>query len=100
MARTFIVERPAGSAWVAGRGAREQPLWDEHAVFMDVLFEGGAVVLGGPLADGGAVLVMEAENEDEVRRLLAGDPWMVEAAVQGVGHIREWEIFLDAREKE
>ena len=43
---------------------------------------------------------MEAENEDEVRRLLAGDPWMVEADVQGVGHIREWEIFLDAREKE
>jgi hypothetical protein len=100
VARTFIVERPAGSAWVSGRDAREQPLWDEHAAFMDALFEEGAVVLGGPLSDGsGAVLVMEAGDEEEVRRLLADDPWIVDSDIQGVGRIREWRIFLDAREK-
>jgi hypothetical protein len=100
VARIFIVERPIGSAWVSGRGSREQPLWDEHAAFMDALFEEGVVVLGGPLADdSGAVLVMEANDEDEVRRLLASDPWIIESDVLRVGHIREWRLFLDARKK-
>jgi hypothetical protein len=37
----FVVDRPAGSEWVPGKGAREQPFWDEHAAFMDDLFERG-----------------------------------------------------------
>ena len=95
---TFIVERPTGSAWVAGVDTREQPLWDEHAAFMDELFERGAVVLAGPLADGAgaAVSVMEAASADEVRALLAADPWVTKD-ILGVGEVREWRIFLDAR---
>jgi uncharacterized protein YciI len=96
---TFIVERPAGVEWLPGVGAREQPLWDEHAVFMDDLFERGYVVLGGPLEDGsGAVVVVEADTEDDVRSLLAGDPWCSGGRdIQGVGRIRAWQIFLGAR---
>ena len=95
---TFIVERPAGSAWVAGVDTREQPLWDEHAAFMDDLFARGSVVLAGPLVDGAgdAVVVMEAASAREVRELLAPDPWVVDHLL-GVGEIREWRIFLDAR---
>jgi uncharacterized protein len=93
--RTFIVERPIGDAWIRGRGAREQPLWDEHATFTDALFDRGAIVLAGPLVDGsGSVVVMEAADEEEVRRLLAGDPWIVDADVLRVGGIREWNLFL------
>jgi uncharacterized protein YciI len=96
----FIVERPVGSAWDSSRDTREQRLWDEHAAFMDDLFERGLVVLGGPLADGSghAVVVMEAAGEAEVRDLLAGDPWCVHD-ILGVNEIREWRIFLDARRR-
>jgi hypothetical protein len=97
-ARVFIVERPVGDAWLSGRGPREQRLWDEHAAFIDALFDAGAIVLAGPLVDGsGAVLVMEATDEHEVRRLLAEDPWIVSADILRVGEVREWRLYLDAR---
>ena len=95
---TFIVERPTGTAWVAGVDTRAQPLWDEHAAFMDDLFDRDLVVLAGPLVGhgGDAVLVMEAESESDLRGLLEPDPWTREDILR-VGEIREWRIFLDAR---
>jgi uncharacterized protein YciI len=100
-AKTFIVERPVGAEWLPGRGAREQPLWDEHAAFTDALYESGAIVLAGPLVDGsGSVVVMEAADEPEVRRLLAGDPWLVDGDILRVGDVREWRLFLDSRKDE
>jgi uncharacterized protein YciI len=93
--RTFIVERPIGKAWIRGRGAREQPLWDEHATFTDALFDRGAIVLAGPLVDGsGSVVVMEGRDERDVRGVLAGDPWIVDADILRVGDVREWNLFL------
>jgi len=94
----FVVERPVGADWVAGRGPREQPLWDEHAAYIDAIYERGAIVLAGPLVDEpGAVLVLEAENEDGARELLAGDPWIVDADILRVGRVRGWRILLDPR---
>jgi len=49
----FLVERRPGADWVAGVDTREQPLWDEHAAFMDDLFERGLVRLAGPIVDAG-----------------------------------------------
>jgi uncharacterized protein len=73
--RLFVVDRPAGSDWVPGKGAREQPLWPEHAAFMDGLFARGVIMLGGPFEDGsGALLVMRVADEAEARELLAPDP--------------------------
>jgi uncharacterized protein YciI len=94
----FIVERPIGERWIRGRGPREQPLWDEHAEFMDALFDAGAIVLAGPLVDGsGAVIVMDASDEEEARRLLAGDPWIVEDDILRIGEVRAWRLYFDAR---
>ena len=65
----YVVERPAGTEWVAGKGAREQPLWDERV-----------------------------GNESEAHSLLESDPWCSDGRdVQGVGRIRPWTIFLDGR---
>jgi uncharacterized protein YciI len=98
MSGLFIVERPIGERWIRGLGPREQPLWDEHAAFMDDLFDAGSIMLAGPLIDGsGAVIVMEAADEDEVRRLLADDPWIVEGDFLRVGEVRAWRLYLDAR---
>ena len=95
----FVVDRPAGVEWVAGKGAREQPLWDEHAAFMDDLFERRVIALGGPfLDDSGAMLVMRVTDESEARALLEPDPWCSNGRdIQGIGRIRPWTIFLDSR---
>jgi hypothetical protein len=43
MTRTFAVFRSPGPAWVAGTPTREQPLWNEHAMFIDNLFNAGYI---------------------------------------------------------
>jgi len=39
--------RKGGPAWDPGRPLREQEEWDEHARFMDGLFDEGFLVLAG-----------------------------------------------------
>ena len=34
----FLVFRDPGPSWVPGLQSRQQPLWDEHAAFMDAMF--------------------------------------------------------------
>ena len=95
--KTFLVVRRPGRRWIAGLGPRSQPLWDEHARFMDGLFDRGLVVLGGPFADhSGAVLVCEAADEAELRAALLPDPW-IENDILDLGEIREWTLFFDGR---
>ncbi len=95
----FIVVRDASSNWESDTPTRQQPLWDEHAAFMDALFDQGAVMLGGPFADGsGALLIMLAEDAETVEALLRNDPWEVQD-IQVTSSVKEWTIFLDAREK-
>jgi uncharacterized protein YciI len=98
---TFLVERTPGSDWVAGVDTREQPLWDEHAAFMDDLFERGLVRIAGPIAGGAgeALTVMDGESEEALRQLLAGDPWCADQDLLRVGRIREWRVFLDATDR-
>ena len=88
----------SGDEWERGVDTREQPLWDEHAAFMDDLFERGLVRLAGPIVDAGgeALSVMEGESEAALRELLAADPWCRDRDVLRVGRIRGWRIFLDA----
>ena len=95
---TFLVERVPGDEWEPDVDTRQQPLWDEHAAFMDDLFERGLVRLAGPIVDAGgeALSVMEGESEAALRELLASDPWCCDRDVLRVGRIRGWRIFLDA----
>jgi glyoxylase I family protein len=66
---------------------------------MEALVDDGVVVLGGPLADGErVVLIVEATSEDDVRTLLAGDPWSGTHLV--LEAIDPWSIRLDGRERD
>jgi len=98
---TFLVERSPGAEWLPDLDTREQPLWDEHAAFMDDVFGRGLVVLAGPFVDGGgdAALVMEAASEAAIRDVFAADPWCRDRDILRVGRIRGWRIFLDARDR-
>jgi uncharacterized protein YciI len=92
----FVVQRRDGPAWDPSRRLEEQELWDEHAAFMDGLVADGFVVLGGPLADQRrAVLVVDADTEEDVRATLARDPWSETTLV--IDSIDRWTIRLDGR---
>jgi uncharacterized protein len=88
-----------GVAWDPGRPVREQPFWDEHARFMDSLFDAGVVILAGPFADrSGSMVILKADDAGRVRETFRQDPW-TEHDVLSVADLKEWTIFLDARER-
>jgi uncharacterized protein YciI len=91
----FLVRETSGPAWDHSRPRREQPDWDQHAVFMDNLVEDGFVFLGGPTGDpdtGDPLLVVEADDEAAVRARLAEDPWM--DTVLTIRTIEPWTVWL------
>jgi uncharacterized protein len=86
-----------GTLWNPDKTARERPFWDEHARFMDSLFEEGAIILGGPFADRtGSLVIVEADNAARVHEMFRSDPW-TERDVLVAADVKEWIIFLDAR---
>lgn len=98
MPALFAAFQQPGSRWDPGRGAREQALWDEHARHVDALFERGVIVLAGPFADrSGSLLIVEADTADEVREMFRDDPWAIHDVLR-IADVREWTIFLDARQ--
>jgi len=95
MKQTFAALSVHGPNWDKTRPVRQQDYWDDHAAFIDRLYEDGFIRLGGPFPDdAGSMLIVEAESADEVRQCLAGDPW----GHQGIlllDQVRRWEIFID-----
>jgi len=80
--------------WEGTRSLEEQPLWDEHAAFMDRLADEGTIVVGGPLNGGPHVLlIFAAESEDEIHAVLADDPWTHSGQLV-TKSIVPWEIRL------
>jgi uncharacterized protein YciI len=94
----FLVFRNPGPAWVPGSPTRQQPLWDEHAAFMDRLFEQGRIVLGGPYADFSRVLlIVQASGEAEASELFRDDPW-TGSGILVESEVIPWSVFLDSRQ--
>src|ERR1700746_2555780 len=97
MKNTFVAISSAGPNRDFSKGTREQPFWDEHAKFIDQLVEEGFILMGGPLVDeGGALLIVNAEDENEVREKLKNDLWF-EKDILKLEAVKRWQIFIDAR---
>jgi uncharacterized protein YciI len=95
----FAVTLTHGPGWDDAVGIREQQAWDEHAEFMDRLVAEGFILLGGPVGDCARTLhVVEASDEDEIRRRLAADPW-AGARLLEVDSIEPWALWLDYRRR-
>lgn len=95
---TFVLLWDAGPAWTPGKTSREQAYWDDHAAFMDRLFEQGVVIQGGPFADGsGALMIVEAADEREVADIFARDPFVVHD-IFTLNRLKQWHIFLNAHQ--
>jgi len=94
---TFVVISSAGPNRDVSKGTREQPFWDEHAEFIERLVAEGFILMGGPLVDeGGALLIVNGEDENEVREKLKNDPWRDQGVLK-LESIKRWQIFIDAR---
>jgi uncharacterized protein YciI len=93
----FAVTLVRGTGWDESLGIREQPGWESHAAFMDRLVTDGFILLGGPIGDHRQTLhVVAAEDEQDVRRRLAEDPWG-QAGLLEIGSIQPWALWLDFR---
>jgi uncharacterized protein YciI len=93
----FAVIREAGPAWQAG-GIFQQPSVTEHAAFMNMLADQRFVLFGGPLAgtEQGHVrvlLVVDADSEAAIHRLLAGDPWVATGQLR-TASVEPWNILV------
>ncbi len=94
MSNVFVVLSSAGPGRDRNKRTRQQPFWDEHAAFIDALTD-GFIMLGGPFeADGGAMLIVRAESEEDVRSKLQPDPWYIHG-ILALQSIRQWEIFVN-----
>ncbi len=73
-----VVTREAGRGWLPGEALGRQPLWREHAAFMDRLADAGRILVGGPLGSGPLTLLLfKHESEGAARSRLDADPWTV-----------------------
>jgi uncharacterized protein YciI len=101
MKNTFVAISSVGPNRDQSKGTREQPFWDEHAAFIDQLVDEGFFFMGGPLVgrDGrpdGALLIVNAQDENEAKEKLKNDPWF-ERGILKLESIKRWEIFIDVR---
>jgi uncharacterized protein YciI len=99
MEKTIAVFLRHGSQWNQDLPVREQAYWDDHARFMDDLFDAGAVILGGPFADGsGSMVILKAESVEAAQAIFREDPW-AHRDILVAFEFKEWTIFLDSRNK-
>jgi uncharacterized protein YciI len=97
----YAVTREAGPGWADG-GIFEQPHVDEHAAFMNALADERFLLYAGPLAgtETGRVhvlLIFDADDEADIHRRLADDPWVVADRLVTVS-IEPWQILVGAEQ--
>ena len=94
MAR-WVIRVQRGGPWDWSRGMREQDGWDEHATYMDGIFDEGWLLLAGPLeGDRHTMWVVEAESEEEIQRRMQEDPWSKNGMLTPLT-IERWDIVMD-----
>jgi uncharacterized protein YciI len=97
MKNIFVAISSAGPNRDPVKPTREQPLWDEHAAFIDQLVSDGFIFMGGPLVDeGGSLLMFNTADANEVREKMKKDPWFQHGILK-LESIKGWQIFIDER---
>jgi uncharacterized protein YciI len=97
MTKTIAMFMRHGSQWDSHKPVREQAYWDDHARFMDALFDAGRVILAGPFADdSGTMIILAADSVEEALATMRDDPW-AKRDILVAADAKEWTIFLDSR---
>ena len=93
-AKLFAVIRTHGYSWQDSVSLENQEEWDEHAAFMNALKREGFIVLGGPLeGTEDVLLIVRANNADEINDRFRDDPWTVQDLLR-ISRIAPWTIRL------
>lgn len=93
----YLVAYGPGPEWAPAKERREQDGWDAHAEFMDGLSDQGIVVVGGPLDERRALLVMQHVDEQTLRALLDQDPWV--NRILTIERLERWALWLPPRSR-
>ena len=94
MDRLFAVTRSRSVAWDDAKSMEEQADWPAHAAFMNALQVRGIVLLGGPLSGARDILlIMRAEDEQEITSCLSKDPWSRKEVLE-IKTVAPWELRL------
>ena len=96
----FAITREAGPGWTEGKGALEQPEVNDHAGFMTALATEGIVLFAGPLAGTEhdrirVLLIADANDEAEIHRRLADDPWARTQQLM-ITSVEPWALMVGA----
>lgn len=72
---------------------RREPVLQEHYDFLNDLAAKGFLICAGPFKDPreGAILLFRAENADQVRDVMKGDPY-TDIGLFDNHTVREWDI--------
>jgi uncharacterized protein YciI len=98
MSKHIVVFSAIGKNRVLGKPPQEQPLWRDHADFMNALYDQGAIYLAGPWVDGsGAMVIVSADDVQSAMEMFRDDPWAIHDIQSAVG-AQEWDILMDIRE--
>ena len=108
----FVVIREQGRGWDRSRAMRQQDYWPEHVTFINGIVDQGSMLLGGPLSelDGNgdpvdptdpvgpdrtyrALIVLEADTQQELMKLLDEDPWSRHHVLETAA-IYRWEMLV------
>jgi uncharacterized protein YciI len=93
----FVQIRQEGAGFDRSRPLREQDGWDEHAEYIDALFDEGFVRLAGPVGDGTpvhrALLIIDADSEATVHARTEEDPWTPMHVLETVS-VEPWQLFV------
>ncbi|MBV8257251.1 MAG: hypothetical protein JO073_05475 [Actinobacteria bacterium] len=92
MATFLVIRTQTGPEFDPAKPLEEQTLWLEHAAYMDELTEAGFFLFGGPSVSPRVPFAVWADDEGEIRRELARDPWHESHLV--IESIEPWAIRL------
>jgi uncharacterized protein len=75
MSEWLCIIRPPRPTFIEDASPEEQDVMREHFAYLKSLLQDGKLILAGPSLDPPfGIIVLEAETEDEARRLVAADP--------------------------
>lgn len=93
----YLVLSSAGPNRDLSKDSRGQQFWDEHVPFINALIDNGFIMMGGPFDDdGGALLIVRAADESEVRARMETDPFYRNGILH-LDWIKRWTIYIDER---
>src|SRR5580704_1750589 len=76
--RQFVVLIKHGPKWIPGKSVAEQPL-QEHGKYLKELMDKGSLQIAGAfLDDSGGLIILNAADEAEARRITAHNPRVLE----------------------